>query len=486
MSKKLTLEEVNERLRETNSEYVCLHYDGARSSKSVFRHIESEREGKSNLGSILDGCHPSWSPSCKCRKDIDVSIANERLKEANSEYECTKYAGRRLPDSEFMHIPSGKEGKSSFGSILDGCHPSWSPECKSRRDFNTSIVNERLKEANSEYRCKKYVSALSPNSLFVHVSGKSGKGSYSSIVKGRHPKWSPTYEKQKKERFLNLKLTLEGANEKLKEANSEYECLHYDGARSNKSVFKHIPSGKEGKSSFGFIMTGKHPSWSPECKSRKDIDVSIVNERLKEANSEYKCLKYDGTISNNSIFKHILSGCIGKAKYDNIISGCHPSWSPAISCKQPNDTELSVVYIIVCILNGVLYIKIGITTKTVLKRYRNKNEADPVGPSLCEINFSTGGKTAEKKALDICQENGLKLLKGKEYFEYSEDGLDIAMNYAQEEFGCSLKTLERNKAKILEAVEQLKVNNDNEIFHMDFLHEYQYGGQNQIYNHTEH
>ena len=81
------------------------------------------------------------------------------------------------------------------------------------------------------------------------------------------------------------KLTLEEVNERLREANSEYECTFFDGTRSNKSVFKHIESDIERESSYNGILSGRHPSWSPTYKKQKkdrDLKKTLTLEECKE------------------------------------------------------------------------------------------------------------------------------------------------------------------------------------------------------------
>ena len=185
-----------------------------------------------------------------------VDAANERLQSEGSEYECLHYNGANSNKSIFKHVESGIEGESKYYDILSGKHPSWSPACKWRKNIDETIVNERLREANSEY-----------------------------------------------------------------------ECFHYDGANSPNSVFTHIPSGCTGKARFGNVLKGKHPSWPPAC-SKRNLSILSINQRLKKINSKYACVKYTGCDSPSSVFVHIPSGNSGQSKYDSIINGSHPSWSP--------------------------------------------------------------------------------------------------------------------------------------------------------------
>ena len=284
MPKIISIKEVNENLKAINSEYECTFYDGRSSPDSLFIHLKSKTGPlPSRYSKIIIGRHPSWSPACKRFQVLDINIANQRLREANVEYECVMYDGYDSPNSLFVHAQS-KTGPlpSVYSSVLKGSHPSWSPSCKKIQVLDINIANQRLKAANSEYECTKYAGAKSPNSLFVHIPSKTSpkKARYDCILRGQHPKWSPAYEKQKKERSIKRTLTLEEVNENLKGANVEYRCVKYVSARSsNSSLFVHLPS-KTGPlpSRYSSILKGQHPSWSPTKKNINRIDPS--NDKL--------------------------------------------------------------------------------------------------------------------------------------------------------------------------------------------------------------
>ena len=317
MAKKFTLEEASSRLKEKGIEYECIKYLGYHSSESDFIHIPTNTgPQKGRYSNILSGKHPSWSPACKNRQDIDETIANERLLKINSEYRCVDYCGYHSKNSLFIHTPTNTGPKKSrYGKILAGWHPSWSPACKSRRDIDETIVNERLREANREYECTKYAGSNSKKSLFIHIPTNTGP--------------------------------------------------------------------KEGR--YTDILYGQHPSWSPACKSRKDIDETIVNERLKETNREYKCVNYCGSDSKNSLFIHIPTNTgPKKSRYDHIVNGHHPSWSPASKFDWPSNDKLCIVYFCKTKTYGYHgkyrngpYLTIGITVKeTARQRYQGNGHIE--------------------------------------------------------------------------------------------------------------
>ena len=336
MKKKLTLEKVNSRLKEKGIEYACTKYSGRSVKDSEFKIFLNEKEffGKSSYSVIESGHHPSWSPLCKSRKDKNETIVNEELRIKGIEYVCIRYEGSRSAKSVFKHIKSGIEGESVYSKIAIGQHPSWSPDCKRKKNKNANTVNKEFKAKGIEYECIEYNGSLK-KSVFKHISsGKEGESNYWHILNGTHPSWSPAC---KSRQDINEVIV----NEKLKDKRIGYKCIVYKGRHSAESFFEHTASKVKGKSSFGFIVTGGHPSWSPECKSRKDKNETIANEELNKKEIQYKCISYQGRGSNKSIFEHLKSGKQGKSTYVSILNGKHPSWSP--ECKSRKDIDAAII-----------------------------------------------------------------------------------------------------------------------------------------------
>jgi hypothetical protein len=318
----LTLEDVNRKLKNNKINYRCLIYDGNNSNKSRFVHVPSGEEGCGRYKDILKGKNPSWSPQKKSWGKFSTKEINKVLQTLKREYECLVNAGTASNKSVFRHIPSGIEGTGCFNNIKKGHHPLWSPECTSQPRLTLKKVNQDLHLFNRSYLCLVNNGSMSNKSVFRHIpSGIEGTGCFNNLRKGHHPLWSP-------ECTVRI-VTLDKANGELTILKREYECIVFINADSNKSVFRHIPSGIEGLGCYARIKDGKHPSWSPACRCRQALTLDQANNDLIFLQREYKCLILNKIHSNKSKFLHIPSGTMGYSSFSNIKNGTHPSWSPA-------------------------------------------------------------------------------------------------------------------------------------------------------------
>ena len=339
--------------------------------QSLVRHIPSGVEGRTRVKGLLGGQHPSWSPECKHRKNLTAEDWSLRLNNIDMPYEVLEYAGSN-GQSLVRHTPSGVEGRTVVDSLLGGGHPSWSPECRSRRDLTAEDWTLRLAEAGMPYNVLQYA-GCDGQSLVQHtLSGVEGRTRVGSLLKGHHPSWSPECKNRRD-------LTAEDWTLRLTEAGMRYEILEYTTGHGQ-SLVRHIPSGAEGGISAASLLAGTHPSWSPECKSRKDLTAEDWTLRLAESGMRYEVIKYAGALGQ-SLVRHRPSGTEGKARGTHLLRGQHPSWSP--ECRDPsNENPRTLLYL--CMTDGYgqsrgfkigRFITFGISRNTPEQRYGDKSRA---------------------------------------------------------------------------------------------------------------
>jgi hypothetical protein len=363
MPKKLTLEQVNERLVEAGmGQYVVLEYT-KRHDQSLVRHAGG-KEGYTKVGSLLKGTHPSWSPECENRKDLTAEDWNVRLVEAGmGQYEVIEYAGRR-GQSLVRHI-SGEQGCVSINQLMNGAHPSWSPECKNRRDLTAADWNTRLVEAGmGQYLVLEYA-GVDGQSLVRHRSGKEGTTRLYNLGLGKHPTWSPDNQK-------GWNVSCDVWNRALANSGIQYQVL--GRLRGTKFKVRHI-SGAEGSTTLTNLLKGHHPSWSPDCTKRYNIPLLEWQSRLDSAGMRYTILDLDRAVGG-SLFRHI-SGCKGVAAVRDLVSGQHPRWSP--ECVHPSNENPKVLAYL-CLVSEYGHKKskvlqphftVGITRGTTKQRYHS-------------------------------------------------------------------------------------------------------------------
>ncbi len=234
-NKKLTIEQVKEKIKEKHPGTICnfIKYKNAHTKLDLV--CENEHGFKINYNSIQQDC---WCPECYGNKKLTIEYVKTKIEELHPGCICKFTEYKNIDTKLDLVCENGHEYKASFANIKNN---NWCSECS------------KLKKLTIEY-VKNYINEMHPGAICNSVEYKNAHKKLNLICENEH-EYKASFSNIKSGRWCS-------------------KCSEHKSEKYIRSAFKEL-TDKE------FIKT--KPEWLINSKTNGRLELDGFNQETKIA-----------------------------------------------------------------------------------------------------------------------------------------------------------------------------------------------------------